>query len=148
MLYIFGEMSALSRLDIDDMRKRFADDKFATCATGAVIDNVEPDCAQVSLEISDKHCNASGGVMGGAIFTLADFAFAVASNQEDMLTVSVSSTIQFIGKAQGRRLIASAKPDKIGRSMCFYTIKVVDELDTLVAIVSITGKRTNVVLTN
>ncbi len=141
-------MSALSKLDIEALRTRFTKDRFASGTMRAVIDEAEPNCAQVSLEITEKLCNASGGVMGGAIFTLADFAFAVATNQEDKLTVSVSSTIQFISAVRGKRLIACAKPDKIGKSMCFYTIKVLDDLDTLVAIVSITGKRTDVILEN
>ena len=130
-------------MDIDELRKRFENDRFATVADGAVIDSVGPDTAVCSLEIGDVHRNASGAVMGGAIFTLADFAFAVATNQSDILTVTVSSTIEYIGSAHGSRIVATAKPDKVGRSMCFYTILVTDDEGMLVAKVSSVGKRTS-----
>lgn len=129
-------------MDIDGLRKRFEGDRFATVAAGAVIESVGPDSAVCSLEIGDEHLNASGRVMGGAIFTLADFAFAVAANQGDDLTVTVSSTIEFIGSAKCGRLVAEAIPDKVGRSMCFYTILVRDGEGTLVAQVTSIGKRT------
>ena len=45
------------------------------------------------MEIKDFHKNALDGVQGGAIFTLADFAFAVASNQDGAATVSLSNNI-------------------------------------------------------
>ncbi len=131
---------------MEELRKRFAQDRFATVAAGAVIDDVDVDCAVVSMQIGDVHRNASGGVMGGAIFTLADFAFAVASNQEDRLVVTVSSNILYVGAAHGSRLIATATPDRIGKSMCFYTVRIVDDEGGLVAIVTVAGKRTDVEL--
>ncbi len=115
-------------------------------AMGAVIDSAEPDMSVVSLELSDIHRNASGGIMGGVAFTLADFAFSVASNQEDHLVVSVSSTIEYVGMVKGTRLIARARPDRIGKSLCFYTIEVEDDLGNLVAVVTMIGKHTSVLL--
>ena len=67
---------------MDEARKMFAKDRFATEQTGAVIEEVAPNYAKCSMQIMDQHRNAYGGVMGGAIYTLADFAFAVASNFE------------------------------------------------------------------
>ena len=74
-----------------------------------------------------------GNVMGGAIYTLADFALAVACNVSEKPTVSVSSTIEYLSTAKGSRLIATADANKSGRALGFYTIDVTDELQTPVA---------------
>ncbi len=128
--------------DIEQIRELFQKDRFATICVGAVIDEVSDNCAICSFEIQDSHRNAAGNVMGGTIFSLADFAFAVATNYGGDLTVTVSSTIQFIGGAKEGRLVAKATPDKIGRSVCFYTVIVEDESGHIIAKVAITGKRT------
>lgn len=67
--------------DLDEIREFFAKDRFAT-ENGAVIEAVGKNTATVGMKIEPRHRNAAGIVMGGAIFTLADFAFAVASNHE------------------------------------------------------------------
>ena len=90
------------------------------------------------MEIQPRHCNALGIPMGGAIFTLADFAFAVAANQgRDVVTQA--SQITFLKAAQGKRLIAEARQVKDGKRVCFYEVKVNDDLGTEVAFVTING---------
>jgi len=123
---------------IDDVRNIFKEDRFAT-ENGMVIDEIGENYAKCSLKITDRHRNAMGGVMGGVPFTLADFAFAVAVNHEAMRTVSLSSNIAFIGMAKGDHLIAEAKCVKNGRTTCYYTISITDELGTKVAEVTTTG---------
>lgn len=71
--------------------------------------------------------------MGGAIFTVADFALAVACNVGEAPTVAVSNSIEFMSLARGTRLIATCDADKSGRSMGFYTVQVTDDVGTLVA---------------
>ena len=78
--------------NIEAIRKFFNKDKFAT-DMGAEIDWVKDGCAGCSLTIADGHKNAGGSVQGGAIFTLADFAFAVAANLLGKMTVSASNSI-------------------------------------------------------
>ena len=123
---------------IDEIREIFRHDTFAT-NNGAVIDEVGDGYAKCSLEIGDGHRNAAGGVMGGVPFMLADFAFAVAVNHEEMRTVSLSSNIAFVGVAKGKRLVATANAVKHGRATCYYTVSVTDELDNKVAEVTVTG---------
>ncbi len=123
---------------IDEIREIFKHDTFAT-NNGAVIDEVGDGYAKCSLLIDDGHRNAAGGVMGGVPFMLADFAFAVAANHEEMRTVSLSSSIAFVGVARGERLVASARCVKQGRTTCYYTVSVTDELENRVAEVTVTG---------
>ncbi len=128
-------------MNIDEIRSAFAKDLYATETTGASIDDAAQNYAKCSFNITDKHKNAAGGVMGGAIFTLADFAFAVAANVGNPITVSLSSNIAFHGAAKGNKLIAEAKCVKSGKSTCFFIVEIVDDVGTLVATASFTGFR-------
>lgn len=120
-------------------REIFKNDLFATEATGVVILEARKNYALCSLELEKKHQNAAGGVMGGVMFTLADFTFAVAANIEKMDTVALTSSITFNGAAKGKKLIAEADCIKSGRSTCFYSITINDELGNLVSTVTTTG---------
>ena len=120
-------------------REYFKCDVFASTTTGIQIDAAQPGYAKVSLDIEPRHLNALGMVMGGAIFTMADYAFAIASNVGDETVVTINSQISYLGTAKGKRLIAEAKPLKNGRSTCVYNIDVEDELGTQVANIQVTG---------
>ncbi len=127
--------------ELEQARKFFGNDTYATKTTGIKIDDIGDHSAKCSLAITDAHRNAYGGVMGGAIFTLADYAFAVASNFNAVQTVSVSSQINFTGMAKGKTLIAESSAIKDGRTTCLYTVNITDELGTQVAFVTITGMK-------
>lgn len=126
--------------DLERARKFFADDLYATEQTGAVIEEVGEKYAKCSLKLDRHHRNAVGGVMGGVMFTLADFVFAVAANFDaECITVSVVSQISFLSVAKGDVLYGESRLIKDGRSNCFYEIDITDNLGTKVATVSFTG---------
>lgn len=125
--------------DLEQARSFFANDRYATEATGAIIDAVAPHYAKIRLTLEDRHRNAMGAVMGGALFTLADFAFAVASNWQGTPTVSLTSQISYLNSPKGSQLFAEAECIKSGRSTCCYHIRITDDLDTLAAEVTTTG---------
>ena len=107
-------------------------DRFAANA-GAQLTEVREGYARAEMTVTQDHLNAGGVCQGGAIFTLADFALAVACNVGENPTVSVSSTIEYFSMAKGERLIATASANKSGRSMGFYTIDIADDLGTSIA---------------
>lgn len=111
----------------------FANDRFATQAAGCRIVSGERSRAVCAMELADVHRNAMGNVMGGAVFTLADFALAVCCNIGEEPTVSVDSSISFFRSTQGTVLTATAVCDKPGRHLGFYTITVEDNLGKLIA---------------
>ena len=125
--------------DLKWARETFANDSFATEAAGVIIEEAGDKICRCSMKITPIHKNAAGGVMGGAIFTLADLTFAVAANFGGRMTVSISSNISFIGVCKGETLLSTAKCIKSGKSTCFYEIEVNDDLGNKVAIVTITG---------
>lgn len=123
---------------LEEIRAFFENDRFAT-ENGMVIDEVGENYAKCSLTICSVHKNAVGAVMGGVPFTLADFAYAVATNHNEPKWVSLSSGITYLGTAKGTRLIATANCVKSGRSTNYYRVDVTDELETPVACITITG---------
>ena len=108
--------------DLDEIREFFAKDRFAT-ENGAVIEAVGKNTATVGMKIEPRHRNAAGIVMGGAIFTLADFAFAVASNHEKLGTVSLCV--------------------RDGRTTCYYRVSVTDNTGALIAEITTSGYKTS-----
>lgn len=118
----------------------FMQDRFAT-ENGAVIDEVDDHYAKCSLKIEDRHRNAMGAVMGGVYFTLADFALAVASNWQEMGSVSLNSEIAYLTAAKGEKLTAEAVCIKNGRTTGYYRIDVRDEFGNLAVAVTATTFR-------
>ena len=125
---------------LEDAREKFSQDRYATVLSGAVIEEIGENYARCSMKITENHKNAYGGIMGGSIYTLADFAFAVASNfDKENVTVSVVGQASFMSISKGSVLYAEAKLIKDGRSNCFYDVSVTDDLGKLIAVVSFNG---------
>ena len=129
-----------NNMTLEEVRKIFEGDRFAT-ENGAVIEEVGDHSATCSLVITDSHRNAMGAVMGGTYFMLADFAFAVAANWENMGCVSLRADISFLGAAKGEKLIARTTCVKDGKSTVCYRVDVTDDLGNLTATVTTTGYR-------
>ena len=126
--------------NLEELKELFKNDIFATKLLNAKILEAKDDYAKCSFEINEDHKNAKGVVMGGAIFTLADFCFAVATNQhEGYYTVSTTSNISFLRPAIKGNLTAEAIKIKDGKTICFYDVNVFDDKNTLIAKLSITG---------
>lgn len=123
---------------LEEVRRIFTGDRFAT-ENGAVIESIGDHSATCSLVITDSHRNAMGAVMGGTYFMLADFAFAVAANWENMGCVSLHSDISFLGTAKGEKLIAKAVCIKDGKSTACYRVDVTDDSGNLTATITTTG---------
>ncbi len=118
---------------LEEAREHFIKDRFATNA-GAQIDKMTEDTAECSMVLTDEHKNAYGGVMGGAIFTLADLAFAVVANQIHSLSVASQVSINYLSAPKGEKLIARAKSIKEGRSTTVITVDVYDDTERHVAV--------------
>ena len=125
--------------NIEETRNFFSNDKFATEVTGITIDEVHDGFSRCSLEITEKHLGAHGQIMGGVIFTLADFAFAVATNSENSFTATADSHISYLSSSKGKKLFAECRKVKEGRRLCFYEIMITDDLGAEIAVISTTG---------
>ena len=111
---------------IEEAREFFKGDKFAT-NLGVSLEKLDEDSCECSLELNDGHKNAVGGVMGGVMFTLADFAFAVLSNNLHSPTVAQQVSVNYLGAPKGNKLIARAVCKKNGRSSSIINVDVSDD---------------------
>jgi acyl-CoA thioesterase len=125
-------------IDLEKIRAFFTRDRFAANA-GIVIDSVTEDEVRCSMPITPEHRNAGGGVQGGAIFTLADLAFAVHSNlrlfagEKVGITVGQSNSISYLAAAKGKKLIARSTCLSRGRNVSVFRVEVRDESGNFVA---------------
>ena len=126
-------------MTLEEAREFFSGDVYATSVSGISIEETGEAYARCSMPVTPQHRNASGAVMGGAIFTLADFAFAVAANVGGVLTVTTTASVCFVGTCKGDTLYAETRLVKDGRRSCFFEVTVTDNLGTLVAVVTSTG---------
>ena len=128
----------MSRLE--EAREMFSKDLYATKLSGITIEEVGENYAKCAMKLTEDHKNAYGGIMGGAIYTLADLAFAVASNfDKPASTVSLVGTATFLSMTRGSILYAEASLIKDGKTNCFSDVRVYDDLGRDIAVVSFTG---------
>ncbi len=122
----------------EEAREYFKQDRFAT-ENGMVLDEIGEGTSTVSMTITSRHKNANGGVMGGVIFTLADLAFAAASNNVHRPTVGSQVSINYLSPAKEGKLFARAHCLKDGRTTCVYNIDVIDDTGRFIARFTGTG---------
>ncbi len=127
--------------DLERARKVFMDTTFATEQAGCVIEAVADGYALCSMPVEPRHMNSLGVPMGGAIFTLADFAFGVASNFDRDVFVSSAADVHFMAAPKGSRLTAEAKQIRCGRRTCLFGVTVTDELGTQAAYLTFSGMK-------
>ena len=113
-------------MNIEEARVFFSGDRFAT-ENGVVLEERDDERAVASMVLSGRHLIAHGGVMGGAIFTLADFAFAALTNDPERRTVAQQVSVSFLSAPRGTRLVATARYRKDGRSSCVVNVDVTDD---------------------
>jgi acyl-CoA thioesterase len=90
--------------------------------------------ALACMKIEPYHFNGAKTVHGGAIFTLADFAFAVASNSRGRLAMGISTSVNFVKAATGGTLYAEAVEQSMNPKLASYTVTVTNDRKETVAI--------------
>ena len=81
--------------------------------------------AKVTMKIEKNHTNALGFAHGGAIFSVADYAFAHACNFGDNVAVAVQVSINFLKPSvEGDILVAEAERVSDGKTTGLYQVTV------------------------
>ena len=124
--------------NLEEAQAYFQGERFAT-GNGMTLDALTEEYATCSMEIQDRHRNALGGVMGGAIFTLADFASAALTNHLHSPTVAQQISINYLNGVKGTRLSATATCRKNGRSSIVSVVDVTDDTGRDIAQMVITS---------
>lgn len=118
---------------MDAARSMIAQDAFAKLA-GIELVSLSAGHAVVEMKVGPQHLNGLGIVHGGAVFTLADFAFAAASNSHGTVAVAISANINFVKAAQGGSLKAEARETSLNPKLGTYSVDVTDQDGALIAV--------------
>jgi len=119
--------------DLDAVKRHFENDRFAA-SSGMRLVELRPGFATTSLTIEDRHLNSVGIVQGGAIFTLADLAFAMACNSGGKVAVAVSTNLSFLKATRSGTLHAEAIEVARSRRISTCTVRVTNEGGELIAL--------------
>lgn len=101
---------------------------------GIELCDLKPGFAKARMAIAPDHFNGAKTVHGGAIFTLADFAFAAASNSHGALAMGINTSVSFVKAVTGGTLYAEAKEEALNPKLATYTVHVKNDADEVVAI--------------
>ena len=129
-----GAARRLFKMETDKALERyFKNDKFAGRADIELL-SISPGSARAKMTLGPNHMNGYGTVQGGAIFTLADLAFAAASNSYGTVAVAVNVSISFLKAARTGTLWAEARENSKNFKLGSYTVEVKDDAGDLVAV--------------
>ena len=109
----------------DTAEQFFAADTFAR-ENGVELVSVAPGRARVKMDIRDRHLNSHGTVHGGALFTLADVAFALASNSHGIPAAAINAHISYLNAAREGTLFADAEEFALNPKLASYTVQITD----------------------
>jgi len=106
------------------LRGMLGNDPFAQLIGAEFVDG-EDGHAVVAMTVGDTHLNFLGGGHGGAVFTLADIAFGLASNSHDKICIGIDAHIAFVrGVVSGDQLLAEAREVSRSRKTAVYRVDV------------------------
>lgn len=95
---------------------------------GAEITEMGEGFAEVKMRVAENHLNAADVCQGGVIFTLADLAFALASNSYGTLALAIHASINYFKSAKvGDTLLARAEEVNRGKSLATYHVTITKE---------------------
>ena len=125
----------MNKKDFTD-KDRFA--KFIGCEILESSDNH----AKVQIKIEERHLNGIDTAQGGVIFTLADFAFAIASNFGGNIVTAINVDISYVkASRKGDILTAEASPQYTDTKIPIYNVNVTNQNNELIAVFKGTGYR-------
>ncbi len=124
-----------------EIRKHLQKDKFAKWLGIELVD-VQDGYAKCTMTVTEDMLNSHGSTHGGAIFTLADYAFAAACNSYGQIAVALEVSINFLrAVTPGTRLVAEAKEESLSPRIGTYRLLVTNDKGELVAAAQATAYR-------
>lgn len=122
------------------LKEFFDRDRFAAMI-GAELIEIRQGYARARMLVTSEHLNGAGQCQGGAIFTLADLAYAAAVNSHLTLTVAISTNITYVSNVSEGYIYAEATEVVNHRRVPFTEVRVTGEDGRLLAIFTSTGYR-------
>ena len=119
-------------IDTEKARNIFARDRYAKLAGIEIVEAGSGFC-KARMKIDDRHLNVANVVQGGAIFTLADLAFAVASNSHGHIALAINVHISYLQAVSSGTLYAVASEVGTPKKLGVYDVVVSDDQDRVIA---------------
>lgn len=124
-----------------DIKEYLSRDHFAN-HIGAKLTTVEESHAVATMTVAKEHLNAYGVCQGGALFTLADLAFAAAVNSHGIDTLTTGGNITYVKSAVlGDVLTAEAHELVNHHRMPFVEVRVKNQHNDIIAVFTASGYR-------
>ena len=128
-------------MDEQKLKDFFVHDEFAR-QNGITIVEVREGYARTQVSIEPRHLNAGGGVQGGVLFTLADLAFAAATDSHGTLTVTTTANITFVHSVGVGALVTAEAHEVVDhRRLPFCEVRITDRDGRLLAVFTASGYR-------
>ncbi len=116
----------------ENLREIFSKDPLAG-ELGIEIVELGPGRSKVKMRLDTKHRNFLGFIHGGAIFTLLDQAFALASNSHNESSVAIDMSVNFVNAPSPEGILfGEAREISRSRKLGLYELIVTDEEGGLV----------------
>jgi acyl-CoA thioesterase len=128
---------------LEQIRRRIAEDPFARYLGIELVD-LDEGYSKVAMTVGEHMLNFLGIPHGGALFSLADAAFAAASNSYGQVAVALNVSVNYLSAVPvGTRLTAEASEESKSRRTALYRLSVTAEDGTTVALCHGTVYRRN-----
>lgn len=109
-------------------------DRFAK-ANGIKIEEIDDGYAKTSMKVEECHLNGADVCHGGAIFSLADYAFAIASNSYGQMALGINTSISFLNSVKKDEILyATTQEVDKNHKLASYTITITNQENKTVAI--------------
>ena len=109
-------------------------DRFAA-TNGMQLVEISEGYALAEMTVTKNHLNGGGVCQGGALFTLADLAFAAVTNSHGLLTFGIQSSITFAKSAlEGDTLRAKATETINHHKIPYCEVKIYNQHHELIAV--------------
>lgn len=113
---------------LDEIRAKFETGDLLSKSMGIKILDLSPGFSRLSMTVTEDMANFHGTGHGGAVFTLADSAFAMACNSHGVPAVALTVNIDYFAPAKiGERLTATAEEVNRTRRTGHYHITVTND---------------------
>lgn len=109
----------------DEIIRMMGSDAYAEL-TGLEILRAEPGYAEVRLPVTPEVLNGHGNVHGGALYMLADYAGALASNMLGTPTIAVNGSISYLRAVRSDHVTAKARTVKSGKRINFQVVELLN----------------------
>ena len=94
---------------------------------------LEDNYAKMYANVDENSLNPSGIVHGGLIFGLADSVMGMAARTSGRNIVTVNSQVDYLKPGKGKKIIAEAKPIKLGKTLAVFKANIYNDSNELIA---------------